>query len=127
MLFDIDHVPSRKGRFLTLSTMRVPGRDGERALYLRWRQPAAMSVLRLDGCAGRVAGRERSTGRPAPLRTVADQLVARTGEGIVRFVIGDGERCTFAARMPACVSMSKDRATIMSTARPAANTVSWRK
>ena len=36
MLFDIDHVPfSRKGRFLTLSTMRVPGRDGERALYLR--------------------------------------------------------------------------------------------
>ena len=33
MLFDIDTVPfSRRGRFLTLSMMRVPGRDGERAL-----------------------------------------------------------------------------------------------
>lgn len=36
MLFDIEFVPfSRRGRFLTLSMMRVPGRDGERALYLR--------------------------------------------------------------------------------------------
>lgn len=92
MLFDIDHVPfSRKGRFLTLSTMRVPGRDGERALYLRCvsggdERPSLGRLCRVELLDG--------NGRPAAARfeLSPDQLVARTGEGIVRFVIGDGER-----------------------------------
>jgi glycogen debranching enzyme len=92
MLFDIDHVPfSRKGRFLTLSTMRVPGRDGERALYLRRvsggdERPSLGRLCRVELLDG--------NGRPAAARfeLSPDQLVARTGEGIVRFVIGDGER-----------------------------------
>ncbi|MDX0193113.1 glycoside hydrolase family 37 [Sinorhizobium meliloti] len=92
MLFDIDHVPfSRKGRFLTLSTMRVPGRDGERALYLRRvsggdERPSLGRLCRVEFLDGE--------GRPAATRfqLSPDQLVARTGEGIVRFVIGDGER-----------------------------------
>ena len=92
MLFDIDHVPfSRKGRFLTLSTMRVPGRDAERALYLRCvsggdERPSLGRLCRVELLDG--------NGRPAAARfeLSPDQLVARTGEGIVRFVIGDGER-----------------------------------
>lgn len=92
MLFNIDHVPfSRKGRFLTLSTMRVPGRDGERALYLRRvsggdERPSLGRLCRVELLDG--------NGRPAAARfeLSPDQLVARTGEGIVRFVIGDGER-----------------------------------
>lgn len=92
MLFDIDHVPfSRKGRFLTLSTMRVPGRDGERALYLRCvsggdERPSLGRLCRVELLDG--------NGRPAAARfeLSPDQLVARTGEGIVRFVIGAGER-----------------------------------
>ncbi|WKL25495.1 hypothetical protein Q1M63_12850 (plasmid) [Sinorhizobium meliloti] len=92
MLFDIDHVPfSRKGRFLTLSTMRVAGRDGERALYLRRvsggdERPSLGRLCRVEFLDGE--------GRPAATRfqLSPDQLVARTGEGIVRFVIGDGER-----------------------------------
>ena len=92
MLFDIDHVPfSRKGRFLTLSTMRVPRRDGERALYLRCvsggdERPSLGRLCRVELLDG--------NGRPAAARfeLSPDQLVARTGEGIARFVIGDGER-----------------------------------
>lgn len=92
MLFDIDHVPfSRKGRFLTLSTMRVPGRDGERALYLRCvsggdERPSLGRLCRVELLDGK--------GRPAAARfeLSPDQLVAWTGGGIVRFVIGDGER-----------------------------------
>ncbi|WRQ69504.1 trehalase family glycosidase (plasmid) [Sinorhizobium meliloti] len=92
MMFDIDHVPfSRKARFLTLSTMRVPGRDGERALYLRCvsggdERPSLGRLCRVELLDG--------NGRPAAARfeLSPDQLVARAGEGIVRFVIGDGER-----------------------------------
>ncbi|WP_416385264.1 amylo-alpha-1,6-glucosidase [Sinorhizobium meliloti] len=91
-MFDIDHVPfSRKARFLTLSTMRVPGRDGERALYLRCvsggdERPSLGRLCRVELLDG--------NGRPAAARfeLSPDQLVARAGEGIVRFVIGDGER-----------------------------------
>lgn len=92
MLFDIDHIPfSRKGRFLTLSTMRIPGRDGERALYLRHvsggdERPSLGRLCRVEFLDS--GGRSTS----ARFELSPDQLIARIGEGSVRFVIGKGER-----------------------------------
>lgn len=92
MLFDIDHVPfSRKGRFLTISAMRIPGGEGERALYLRRvsggdERPSLGRLCRLEflDADGRAAA--------ARFELSPEQLVVRTGDGSVRFVIGEGER-----------------------------------
>jgi glycogen debranching enzyme len=92
MLFDIDHIPfSRKGRFLTLSTMMVPGGEGTRALYLRFvaggdERPSFGRLCRVEFF--------DEAGNPAiPVFELApEQLVARTGRGEVAFVIGEGER-----------------------------------
>ena len=92
MLFDIDHIPfSRKGRFLTLSTMTVPGGEGTRALYLRFvaggdERPSLGRLCRVEFF--------DDAGNPAtPVFELApEQLVARTGKGEVAFVIGKGER-----------------------------------
>ncbi|MDK1385447.1 trehalase family glycosidase [Sinorhizobium sp. 8-89] len=92
MLFDIEHVPfSRRGRFLTLSMMRVPGRESERALYLRHvsggdERPSLGRLCRVEFLdrTGEIA--------EARFELSPDQFVARIGEGCVRFVIGEGER-----------------------------------
>ncbi|MBB4184586.1 glycogen debranching enzyme [Sinorhizobium terangae] len=92
MLFDIEHIPfSRRGRFLTLSMMRVPGREGNRALYLRHvsggdERASLGRLCRVEflDLAGEIA--------EARFDLSPDQLVARIGEGCVRFVIGEGER-----------------------------------
>ncbi|QRY65288.1 glycoside hydrolase family 37 (plasmid) [Ensifer sp. PDNC004] len=92
MLFDIDFVPfSRRGRFLTLSMMRVPGRDGERALYLRHvaggdERPSLGRLCRVEflDAAGETV---------TPVLVLSpERLDARIGEGEVSFVIGEGER-----------------------------------
>ncbi|MFK0277158.1 amylo-alpha-1,6-glucosidase [Ensifer sp. NPDC090286] len=92
MLFDIDTVPfSRRGRFLTLSTMRVPGRDGERALYLRHvaggdERPSLGRLCRVEFL--------DATGKTVtPVFVLSpERLDARIGDGTVAFVIGEGER-----------------------------------
>lgn len=98
MLFDIDYVPfSRRGRFLTLSMMRVPGRDGERALYLRHvaggdERPSLGRLCRVEflDAAG-------ETATPA-FELSPERLVASIGEGQVTFVIGEGERLHIAGK-----------------------------
>ena len=92
MLFDIDHIPfSRKDRFLTLSTMTVPGGEGTRALYLRFvaggdERPSLGRLCRVEFF--------DEAGEPTtPVFELApEKLVARTGKGEVAFVIGKGER-----------------------------------
>lgn len=92
MLFDIEHIPfSRQGRFLTLSMMKVPGGEGERALYLR-------SVAGGDErpSLGRLCRMEffDETGEPATpeFDLTPEQLTVHIGNGQVAFIIGEGER-----------------------------------
>ncbi len=92
MLFDIDHIPfSRKGRFLTLSMMAVPGGEGERALYLRF--VAGGDERPSLGRLCRVAFFDAAGNPATPIFELApEKLVARIGKGEVAFVIGEGER-----------------------------------
>ena len=92
MLFDIASIPfSRRGRFLTLSMMKVPGGEGASALYLRFvtggdERPSLGRLCRVEFF--------DEAGRPAePVYDLApEQLIARVGNGHVSFVIGEGER-----------------------------------
>lgn len=92
MLFDMDHIPfSRQGRFLTLSMMKVPGGEGERALYLR--SVAGGDERPSLGRLCRVEFFDEAGKRADPVFDLApEQLVARIGRGEVAFVIGEGER-----------------------------------
>ncbi|WP_312365944.1 amylo-alpha-1,6-glucosidase [Ensifer sp.] len=92
MLFDIEHIPfSRRGRFLTLSMMKVPGGDGARALYLRFvaggdERPSLGRLCRVEFL--------DPAGKPveATFELSPERLVARIGAGSLTFVIGEGER-----------------------------------
>lgn len=92
MLFDIEHIPfSRRGRFLTLSMMKVPGGDGARALYLRFvaggdERPSLGRLCRVEFLD--VAGKSAE----AIFELSPERLVARVGAGSLAFVIGEGER-----------------------------------
>jgi glycogen debranching enzyme len=98
MLFDIDTVPfSRRGRFLTLSMMRVPGREDERALYLRHvaggdERPSLGRLCRVE-----FFDAEGASVTPVLLLS-PERLDARIGEGEVSFVIGAGERLHIAGQ-----------------------------
>ena len=95
LLFDFDHVPfSRAGRFLTLSMMDVPGKDGIGALYLRHvaggdERPSL----------GRLCRVEFLDENGLPLAATFDLspacLVARAGDGRAEFAIGEGETLHF--------------------------------
>ncbi|MDQ0322772.1 glycogen debranching enzyme [Pararhizobium capsulatum DSM 1112] len=92
MLFDIDHVPfSRQGRFLALSMMKVPGGEGERALYLRFvaggdERPSLGRLCRTEFFDA------DGTAVQPDFELSPEQLVARAGDGEIAFVIGEGER-----------------------------------
>lgn len=91
MLFDIDHIPfSRRGRFLTLSMMAVPGGEGTRVLYLRFvaggdERPSLGRLCRVEFL-------DEAGNRATPAFELApEQLIARIGEGEIAFAIGEGE------------------------------------
>lgn len=91
MLFDFDHIPfSRKGRFLTLCRMQVPGAPAERAVYVRSvrggdERPSLGRLCRVDIL--------DNDGNPLPVSfsIEPDQLIATDGKAEVRFVIGARE------------------------------------
>ncbi|MBB6485948.1 amylo-alpha-1,6-glucosidase [Rhizobium lusitanum] len=92
MLFDIAHIPfSRRGRFLTLSMMAVPGGNGEQALYLRFvaggdERPSLGRLCRMD-----FLDTSDNVTKPA-FELAPERLVARGNGSEVEFVIGHGEQ-----------------------------------
>ncbi len=92
MLFDIAHIPfSRRGHFLTLSTMPVPGGNGGQALYLRFvaggdERPSLGRLCRVDflDASGNVT-------KPV-FELTPERLLARGDRCEVEFVIGQGEQ-----------------------------------
>lgn len=92
MLFDIAHIPfSRRERFLTLSMMTIPRAGTEQALYLRFvaggdERPSLGRLCRID-----FLDRAGDPTKPA-FELAAERLIARSGQGEVAFVIGEGER-----------------------------------
>ncbi|NEI69157.1 glycoside hydrolase family 37 [Rhizobium lusitanum] len=92
MLFDIAHIPfSRRGRFLTLSMMSVPGGAGEQALYLRFvaggdERPSLGRLCRVD-----FLDMSGNPAKPA-FELAPERLIVRGNHGAAEFVIGEGER-----------------------------------